>query len=98
MKTVTIRWALFIKNIPLFVAKIPSTCNSNLDLSYLVNPSGLFYDDKYSSNDKQRQVQRTIASGTQLRLHFMQKALILLMIPWLKGGRGVGPCHGAPSG
>ena len=41
---------------PLFIAKIPSTCNRNLDLSYVVNLSGLFYDDKYSSNDKQRQV------------------------------------------
>ena len=36
----------------IFIAKIPSTCNRNLDLSYLVNPSGLFYDNKYSSNDK----------------------------------------------
>ena len=71
---------LFINNIPLIIAKTLSTCNRNLDLKYLVNPSGLFYDDKYSSNDKQRQVQRTIVSRTQLRLHFMQEALILLMI------------------
>ena len=41
-------FALLIKNIPLFIAKTPSTCNRNFDLGYLVNPSGLFYDDKYS--------------------------------------------------
>ena len=87
-------FALFIKNIPLFIAK----CNRNLVLSYLVNPSGLFYDDKYSNNDKQRQIQRTIVSRIQLRLHF-QKALILLVILWSKGSiRGPGPWHGAPLG
>ena len=32
--------------ISLFIAKIPSACNRNLELSYAVNPSGLFYDDK----------------------------------------------------
>ena len=69
-----------------------------MDLGYLVNPFALFYDDKYSSNDKQRQVQRTIVSRTQLRLHFMQKSLIFVITPWLKGGRDVGPWHGAPLG
>ena len=39
---------------------IPSTCNGNLDLGYLVNPFAMFYDDKYSSHDKQRQIQRTV--------------------------------------
>ena len=34
-----------MKNTPLFIAKTPSTCNRNLDLGYLVNPSGWFYDD-----------------------------------------------------
>ena len=39
-------FALFIKITTLFIAKIPSSCNRNLDLGYLVNSSGLFYDDK----------------------------------------------------
>ena len=64
-----------------------------MDLGYLVNPSGLFYDDKYFSSDKQREVglRRTIVSRTQLRVHFMQKALILLITLRPKGGRCVGP-------
>ena len=80
----------------IYCKKIPSTCNRNLDIGYLVNSFALFYDYTYSSNDKQRQVQRTIVSRTQLRLHFMQKTLILLTTLWSKGSRDVGPWHGAP--
>ena len=64
----------------------------------MLNPSDLFYDDKYSNNDKERQVQRTIVSRTQLRLHFKQNALILLITLWSKGGSGVGSWQGAPLG
>ena len=69
----------------IYCKKIPSTCNRNLDLGYLVNPFALFYDDKYYSNDKQRQVQRTIVSRTQLRLHCMQKKIIFVDHIMVKG-------------
>ena len=69
----------------IYCKKIPSTCNRNLDLGYLVNPFTLFYDDKYSSNDKQRQVQWNIVYRTQLRLHFMQKIFIFVDRTLLKG-------------
>ena len=46
-------------------------------------------------------LQRTIVSRAQLRLHLMQKALILLMIVNFVacyGQRVVGPWHGTPLG
>ena len=42
----------YSKNIPIFIAKIPSKCNRKLDFGHLVNPSGLFSDDKHASNNK----------------------------------------------